>query len=365
MGRFRSARVHVHPTWYIAATLITGIIATQYPGYIALWERVVLGLVGSLVFLFSMAVVAAANSFLAMLVRVRVRNVTVFVFGGIAIVPEDGSNPGREAETAVATLLLNFAVAGLFNWVYVGQASGTQSLSAPMLQWLAFFWYMLAIVHIIPAFPLAGGRILTAAIWKSTNNYLRAIRWSGRIGFILGLAIGALGIVRLLGTSGQTTNGLLLLFIGLALGAAAVSSMRRGALLHALQQTTAANIMTTEFPTIGRSLTLGEIVRERVLVNGQDYFAVVDNDALLGIVTIRDIERVRKDRWDSTQAGVIMESPRRFGSVPGEQSAANVFEEMDRRRVDRIPVVSGGNMIGVVSRDGILRLAKARALLKI
>ena len=363
-SRFRPVRVRVHPTWYLAAVLVTGILVTQYPGSHALWELIVLGLVGSLFFLLSMAAVAALVLVAGMLARVEVRNLTIFVFGGVAVVPEDGTSPRYETWSAILTLLFNFVVAGIFNWIYVAQAGNSDSLFVPMLQWLAFFWYMLAILHVLPAFPLAVGRIVASGIWKSSGNYLRAVRWSGRIGFFIGLAIGALGVVRLLGTSGQTTNGLLLLFVGLALSGAAVTSMRRGALLHALKHTTARNIMSTDFPTIVPSSSLNEVVRSRVLTNGQDYFAVADGDALLGIVTIRDIQRVPMDLWESTRAEMVMEPPRRFGSVSGDQSAAIVLEEMDRLRADRIPVVETGSMIGIVSRDGILRLARAKARLK-
>ncbi len=363
-SRFHTVRVRIHPTWYLAAILVTGILVTQYPGYRALWQLIVLGLVGSLFFLFSMVVVAVLVVVVGMLARDQVRNVTLFVFGGLAVVPEDESSPRRETWSALLTLLLNFVVAGIFNWIYVAQAGNSDSLFVPMLQWLSFFWYMLAILHVLPAFPLAVGRILASAIWKSSGDYLRAVRWSGRVGFVIGLLISALGVVRLLGTSGQTTNGLLLLFVGLALSGAAVTSMRRGALLHALKHTTARNVMSTDFPTIAPSLSLSDVVRSRVLTSGQDYFAVANEDALLGVVTIRDIQRVPMNLWESTSAQMVMEPPRRFGSVSGEQSAAIVLEEMDRLRADRIPVVETGSMIGIVSRDGILRLARAKARLK-
>ena len=365
LGRLFSARVRVHATWSVATVLITGILVTQFPGHQALWERILLGLFGSLLFFSSMAVVAIAGYVFSVLARVRVRNIALFVFGGVSVVPEDGTKPGREAMMAGATIVLNFVAAGLFNWAYVREANPGDSMLVPLLQWLAFFWYMLAILHILPVFPLAGGRILTAAIWKSTNSYLRAIRWSGRTGVVLGVAIGILGLVRLFGAGGQTTNGLLLVFVGWALEGAALVSMRRGALLHALQHTTAGNIMSTEFPMVGPSMSVAEMVHARVLVNGQDYFAVADQGKLLGIVTAREIQRLPKNRWDSASAGQVMRLPKYLGTASAMSSAANVLEAMDNLRVDRIPIVEGDKMVGIVAREGILRLARVRARLRV
>src|SRR5512147_2920563 len=104
-SRFRPVRVRVHPTWYLAAVLVTGILVTQYPGSHALWELIVLGLVGSLFLLLSMAAVAAIVLVAGMLARVEVRNLTIFVFGGVAVVPEDGTSPRHETWSAILTLL--------------------------------------------------------------------------------------------------------------------------------------------------------------------------------------------------------------------------------------------------------------------
>ena len=62
-ARFFSVRVRLHPTWYVAVVLVTGILVTQYTGYSALWQRILLGLAGSLLFMFSMIIVALAGQY--------------------------------------------------------------------------------------------------------------------------------------------------------------------------------------------------------------------------------------------------------------------------------------------------------------
>ena len=142
-------------------------------------------------------------------------------------------------------------------------------------------------------------------------------------------------------------------------------SMRRGAFLHALQHTTARNVMTREYEIVSPNVIIGELVRDRVLMAGQDYFAIADQDKLMGVVTGDNIARVSKTRWDTTRVGSIVTRPRHLGTASGEQSAANVLEQMDQLRVDRIPVMEEGVAIGIVTREVILRLARIRARLKI
>jgi CBS domain-containing protein len=123
--------------------------------------------------------------------------------------------------------------------------------------------------------------------------------------------------------------------------------------------------MSTEFPTVGPSMSVAEMVHARVLINGQDYFAVVDQGKLLGIVTAREIEKLPKSRWGSTSAGQVMRLPKHLGTASAAYSAANVLEAMDRLRVDRIPVIEEDKMVGIVAREGILRLAGVRARLRV
>ncbi|MBI4188663.1 MAG: CBS domain-containing protein [Chloroflexi bacterium] len=364
LGRLLSVRMRVHPTWYLAVILITSILVTQYPGNYALWERVLMGLVASLLFLASMAVVQILTNLVSILARIPVRNATLFIFGGVAQVPEDSTSAGRETVTAIVTLLLNLMVAAAFNWLYLSQSRTSSSPIMLLLQWLTFFWYMLVLFHIVPAFPLAGGRVLAAGVWKVTNSYLRSMRLATTIGWCFGVGL-SLGGAALLFLHGQIEDGLMLMFFGWALQGAATFSIRRATLFGALQSTRAKNIMTREFPSIGPDLNLEELVRDYVLMTGQDFFAVTDQGKLLGVVTTQNIKHVPKNRWGKTSVGMIMIPGRTVRTVSGEQSAAHALDEMDQFRIDRLPVLENGEMIGIVVRDNVYRLAEIRAQLKI
>ncbi len=359
-----SIRMRVHPAWYLAAILITGILVTQYSGDYPLRERIFLGLIGSLLFLASMTVVQFLTNLASLLLHIPAKNVTLFVFGGVTQVPEDSTSAGREAIVAVVNLLLNILVAAVFYWLYLGQTGTFNSPIVLLLEWLAFFWYMLALFHIFPAFPLAGGRILAAVIWKATGSYLRSMHIVTPIGwcFAAGLILG--GVILLLRSS-QLANGLLLLFFGWVLLGAVTLSSRRATLLGALQNTKMKKMAAWEFPSIGPDLKLTELIRDNVLVTGQHFFVVTDQGKLLGVVTTEDIKHISKKLWALTSVSMMMTPGRIVRTVSGEQSGAHALEVMDQFNIDHIPVLENGQVIGVVGRDSLYRFARIRAQLKV
>ncbi len=356
LERLISVRIRMHASSYLVIALIAGILATQYPVSYPLEQRILLGLLGGLLFMASLIIVLLLNNLSVILMRIPVKNCSLFVFGGVALVPEDRTHPGREIAAAIVTFLINLMMATVFNWLFLIK-SGASSISIVLiLQWLAFFWYMLALVHILPAFPLAGGRILAATLWKTRWNYLRSVRLATAIG--RGSGIGAiLGGIVLIALARQTENGLIVIFFGWALQAGAAFSIQRSALLSTLLNTTARNIMRP-FPSISTAINLEELVSQRIRVNGQDFFAVTDGEKIMGILTLQNIKRVPRGRWSSTPAGAIVTPWETTRKIPGDYPGAYVFEELEQYQALAFPVSENNSMIGTIEPDDLYHFAR-------
>jgi CBS domain-containing protein len=359
-----SIRTRVDSMWYLAIILIAGIMVTQFPQEYPLWQRVVAGVAGSSLFLASMIINRMVFNIIALMFGIPLRNVTLFVFGEVAQVPEDGTRPSMEAIMGAVALFLNIIMAGIFNWIFLGRWDVGNILVLDVLRWLAFLSYMLVLFHLIPVFPLAGSRILAAIIWKATGNYLRAIRTVTMLGWGFGLVLILSGVM-LLVVSRQLENGLLLTFFGWAVQKGATLGRNRAILLAALQSIKAKDIISEDFAAISIDNNLGQVVRDYILLSGQDYFAVTEEGRLLGIMTSRNMKRVNKSRWESTPVGRIMTPSRAVSTVQGDLPASHLLEQMDQFRVDSIPVLEKDRLIGIVVREKLIRLAKIRAQLKI
>ncbi len=364
LGRILGIRLQLHPTWAIAIPLIIAIVVTQFPEAYPLWQRIVLGMVASLLFLVAVSIRELVLSFLALSRGIPVKRVTLFVFGGVPQITKEATLPVLELLLAVAGLLSNLIIAGIFYAVHSVLVNTGSVIIDGLILWLAFMYFMLALFHFIPGFPLDGGRLLRTLLWKATGDYDRATgiaSWTGRG---IGLLFIACGILLLI-LAHQWFNGLVLAFVGWVLHSAAAQSRRQTVLRKALQDIMARDIMARECPLTSQQFSLGQLVRDCILVTGQRYFVVVDGGKLQGMVTVRNVKRVPKERWDSTPVGEIMTPASELKTAHAQQPAASLLEQMDELEINQMPVLEQDTVIGVVTRDSLIRLDKIRAELKI
>ena len=363
LGQVLGIRLRFHYTWSVAFALITAAVVTQFPESYPIWYRIILGIVASLTFLVAVGVREVALGALAIRRGIRVKRVTLFVFGGTSQLTEENASPIIELLTAAAGLLTTLVIAGVFYMVNLVLLKTGSFLAAGLTQWLYFIIFMLFQLHLLPCFPLDGGKILRALIWRATSNYERATRIASWAGWGISLLFIIGGILELTITR-EWFVGPLLLLMGWVLLSAAVQSHRQAAMRAALQGTTAQQIMTREYSIISQQLSLSQLVQDYVLVTGQYYFVVADDVKLQGIVTMNNIKQIPKKRWRSTTIDKIMTPASKLKTAHPRQSAASLLEQMDELDTSQMPVVEKGNLMGIVSRNSLLRLVKTRARLK-
>ena len=133
----------------------------------------------------------------AQAVGVRVSRITLFLFGGVAELDSEPTHPWRDAATTIAgplstgilaLLLLLLARSAAIWQGNIGWAALT------VLQYLVTINVIIALFNLLPAFPLDGGRLLRALIWRIRGDYRWATRIAARIGVGLAVALIALGV---------------------------------------------------------------------------------------------------------------------------------------------------------------------------
>jgi len=364
LGEVLKIHLRLHYTWSVAFLLSITIMVTQFPETYPLWQRIILGLCEGLLFLAAISIRQLALGFLALHRHIPARRVTLFVFGGVSHITKQSTLPIVEQLMAMAGLLSNFILVVIVYVVYLILVSTGSIVMAELIQWLAFILLMLALFHFLPGFPLDGGRLLRAIIWRVSGDFDRATRIANQAGEAIGWLV-ILGGVAILIITRQWQFGLMLAFVGWVLRSAAAQSRRQTVLLEALQNITAREIISKECPLINKELTIFQLVRGCVLVTGQRNFVIVDDAKLHGIVTMRDIRAIPKKRWGSTRVSEIMSSTSRLKVADYNQSAASLLEQMDESDTSLMPVLENEKVIGIVVRDNLVRLGKTRAELGI
>ena len=223
--RLFSIRPRVHYTWLFGIGLVTAAVVTQFSTVYPLWQRLVLGAADAAIFFLVMAFRESVLALLATRKGIRTKSITLFVFGGLHEIDSSTSVPALEFLMAAFGQLFNLATAGTFTAAYFLLANTGNIVVNVLVQWLAFIWFMLAIFHFVPGFPLDGGRAFRALVWRITGSYRKATKTAAWTGWVIGLMMVGGGVAFLVAAQ-EWFAGLFFVAVGLMLQNAATHGRR-------------------------------------------------------------------------------------------------------------------------------------------
>jgi len=365
LGRILGIPVGLHVSWFLIFGLLTwslaaGFFPVEYPALptLAHW---LLGAVTSVLFFGSVLLHELGHSVIALRNQVPVRSITLFMFGGVAQIGREPRTPGAEFRIAIAGPLTSLALAGTFGSLWqLDQA--IPYLAAPSI-WLARINLILAVFNMIPGFPLDGGRVLRALVWKITGSLHRATQVAAGSGQLVAFGFMGWGLFTIFG--GNLFNGLWLVFIGWFLQNAAAASYAQSNLREMLRGVTVAQVMQPECPQVSGQTPLHQLVEERILSGGQRCFFVTDHGRLRGMLTLRDVSAVPRTDWGRVTVEQVMAPWERLVSVHPNTDLMEAMQSMDEANVAQVPVVTGDEVVGMLSREHVLHYIRVRGELGI
>jgi Zn-dependent protease/CBS domain-containing protein len=367
LGRVWNVPITLHLSWFLIAGLITWSLATGYfpsaypqVGPAAYW---LLGAVTAVLFAASVLLHELGHVFVALRERIPVRGVTLFLFGGVAQITSEPRTPGAEFRIAIAGPLVSLALAAVFGLLFLLDRA-VPFLAAPS-EYLMRINFMLALFNLIPGFPLDGGRVLRAAVWKLTGSQFKATRAASVMGQLVAFGFIGVGVFTMI--AGSFFNGLWLIFIGWFLQNAAASAYQHNAFEHSLRGITVSQVMRRDIEPVPTLMPLSTLVEERLLNQGSEAAAFIVSDGLenQGVITVEEIARVPRRQWPYTTARQIMLPFSSIRPVTPYMELMAAIREMEQRQVNQIAVMLDHNLVGMLNRDDVLRYLRLRADLKI
>jgi len=362
LGKVFGIQFRLHYTWFIIFLLITVSLSWQvFPVFYPGWSQLLywtIGIVTSLLFFASVLAHELAHSLVGRANGIPIKSITLFIFGGVAQMTKEAAKASAEFKMAAAGPACSLAIGGVFALVWILTRGIIEPVSA-MAFYLAQINVILAAFNLIPGFPLDGGRVFRSLVWRFSGNYLRSTRIATRLGqgvaytFILG----GLLIILLLQ---EWIGGLWLVFIGWFLQNAASASYRQAQWQEALRGIIASQVMTPHYMAVPPSTTINQLVQGYVLPTGQRFFLVADEDRFKGILTLRNIKSVSQSNWDTTRVEKIMVPADQLKVARPEQDALSVMEQMNENDINQMPVVHEGRVIGLITRDNLIRALRTR-----
>src|SRR5207248_10176128 len=209
----------------------------------------------------------------------------------------------------------------------------------------------IALLNLMPAYPLDGGRILRAFISRSidlSSATRRAVSISNAIAMVLMLA-------------GLFSDSWLTM-VGVIVFSAAQLEERALVFQSVLDNVRLEEVMLTDFATLSPADTLEDAL-EKAVHSLQDDFPVVRGSDMVGVVSKQSILQALRAQGNGYVQAVMS---RVFDVAQRRESLASAFRKITARGLTIIPVVEDQRLVGIVTLQNMMHsmalLAETRKL---
>lgn len=316
-------RVGVDASWFVVLFLVIFLLSTQFKAALSASDGVAYAtaVAATLLFFGSIVLHELGHALAARREGIETKAIDLWFFGGLARLSRDARTPGEEFRMAAAgpavTLLIVLLCAGA-GVLLAGREAFAEAAAASgrgispvllLVAWLATINLGLLIFNLVPAYPLDGGRLARAAVWRFTGDRGRATRLAARLGLGFACLLGALGLALVLRGS---FSGAYLIVFGVLFGSSARAALAQSALAERLEGVRVADIMDPEPVSVPAGMPLARAREEFFDRYGWDWFPVQDGEGRL--------------------VGVLREEA--FAGAPDDAAAATAADPFAGGRID-------------------------------
>ncbi|MDH3642332.1 MAG: site-2 protease family protein [Gammaproteobacteria bacterium] len=351
----------------IVYSLAGGLFPQWHPEWTALtaWST---ALVAGVLFFASLLAHELSHSLVARRFGIRVPRITLFIFGGMAEIESEAETPAAELTIAIAGPLMSAALGVLFSAAASGAVEadvlarmiedpeGAMAELSPTITacvWLGSVNMMLAIFNMIPGFPLDGGRVFRALIWRVTGDQLKATRWASTTGKWFGWAIMGMGLWNLLVL--KSFGGLWLMLIGWFLSHLATASYTQTLTQRTLSALRVKDVMRTRFDNVPASTSIEDFIDQFLLRSTQILWPVESPAGIVGAVSLDDVAAIPvRERGDRTVHEVMLPIDQ-LRVLDGNALASDALTALAQAGDRPVPVVSDQRIVGLIRGSDILK----------
>ena len=353
-------RVGVDASWFLILFLMIYVLSRPFRDTLHSSDTVayVTTVVSVLALFASIIVHELGHALAARRQGVGVTQIDLYLFGGLTQMDREPATPKEDFAISIAGPLatvgvilvcvaVDFALVGGHRLTHAIELDRDIQITPVLLalSWLIPVNVLLLAFNLLPAFPLDGGRIARAAVWKATGDRHRGTVASARLGQLLALAMAGFGVYLLI--SVRSFSGLYTLVLAWILYSSARGAIVKAGFDERMEGVRVADIMDTQPVAIAAELPVGQALQEYFWRYRWPWFAVVDDSGrLLGIVR----EQRAQATMDAGEGWVLVSSL-------VEDGAASWRIATDRPITDLLGADALGRIGAVmaVDGDGVLR----------
>lgn len=195
-GRVLGIRLWLHWSWFVVLGLVVYLTTVDFGAFyprIPVGERLAMGIVTGHAFFACLAAHELAHAVVARRFGVRIRGITLFLFGGVAEIEGELPTPATEFAVALIGPATSVALGSVFGLLSVVARDAGWAGAEGVLLTLALVNLGVTVFNLVPGLPLDGGRLLRAGIWRATGDFAKATRVAAAGGKILAVVLAVSG----------------------------------------------------------------------------------------------------------------------------------------------------------------------------
>ena len=351
LGTVSGIPVRADRRWILVLVLMTAITAASIQPLVQnVGGSVLLGAAATMLFFISIFLHEFSHAVVARMEGLRVVEIELHPFGGLARFAHPPETARAEFRIAIAGPAASFALALVFVAIIAISNYLETDILTLVLFLLALTNFLIAVFNLFPGYPLDGGRVLRAYLWRQGKDLNEATLLTGRCGQVISVGLIILGLLFVV-VRGEFFTGFWAVLVGFFLLDSATSIIKE---VNSEENIRVETLMMLPSPVSPR-LTVQRFVDEILPMNRQTAFAVSDNGRFLGMLVLEDVKAIAVETWRSRMIQSVMRQIRNEHFVHCENSIADARALIESNGIGAVAVLSDGGRLEGFVHTGLLR----------
>ncbi|HMF56159.1 MAG TPA: site-2 protease family protein [Pyrinomonadaceae bacterium] len=289
---------------------------------------------------------------------IEIEEIVLHPFGGFTRLKREADNPRAEFRIAIAGPAASFLF-GVLAFVAAYAASVNHfKIAAAVFSLVGSGNILLAVFNLFPGYPLDGGRVLRALLWRSSGNIVVATRVAGFCGIFIAATLIIFGIY--MAFTFARLTGLWAVLVGLFLLDAAIRVVSHSS---RPKQGVVADAMGAPV-SIEPDVLMSHFVDQILPMYRQTSFPVAHDRRLHGMLTLADLKKIPRERWRNTRARDIMRPIGQMLFVEQDVTLAYADDLMRRNGIGALAIVdNAGQLVGFL-QQGVRKKVRKKKVQK-
>ncbi|MHA1341284.1 MAG: site-2 protease family protein [Promethearchaeota archaeon] len=355
LGRIYGINIKMHISAIIVAFLAAFNAGSIFLNLIRNISPISLTIVSTLsgfAILFSILIHELMHSIVSIKNEIHVKEIELYLFGGIAKISEEPHSPKTEFKIAIAGPLTSLGFGALL--IFLSIITSNWIVPALFFAYNGWINISLGLFNLIPAFPMDGGRILRAFLWKRSGDMANATRKASLVGRAFGNLFIIFGFIEMIFAS--FISGLWLIFIGNFLNNAAMNAYIQTLYMNNLEEIHTGQIMHNLYPVIPADLSIDDVYNFYIARFPNKHYVVSNGFDLIGIIHAEKIYKLIQNNSNRyIKVFQIMDPIKKAPYVYSESNARKAFKKLmsNKNGVDYLIVkdIISDDIVGIVDID--------------